>query len=78
LQFTENRELVMNAIDERGAEDEKAIRKATGLDAKTIERVIADLVEENLYEWVSKGGKKDDERGTRSQYLHKVGTPIGT
>lgn len=78
LEFTENRELVIHVIDERGAEDQKAIRKATGLETKEIERIIAQLLEENLYEWVSKGGKKDDQRGQPSLYLHKVGTPVGT
>lgn len=77
LEFTEHRELVMNAIDERGAEDEKAIRKATGLETKEIGKIVALLLAENLYEWVAKGGKKDDQRGQPSMYLHKVGTPVG-
>jgi len=77
LELTENRELVINAIDERGAEDEKAIRKAIDVDAKEIGRIVALLVEENLYEWVPKGGKKDDQRGSPSMILHKVGTPMG-
>jgi hypothetical protein len=78
LEFTEHRELVMNAIDERGAEDRKAIRGATGLEYKEIDNIISCLLSENLYEWVKKGGKKDDQRGQPSMYLHKVGTPVGT
>lgn len=78
LEFTENRELVINAIDERGAEDRKAIRHATGLEYNEIDNHIACLLSENLYEWVAKGGKKDDQRGQPSMYLHKVGTPVGT
>lgn len=77
LDLTENRELVMNAIDERGAEDEKAIRKSTGLDGKVIGSIVYQLVDEGLYEWLRKGGKKDDQRGQPSLYLHKVGTPCG-
>lgn len=78
LEFTENREIVMNAIDERGAEDRKAIRQSTGLDYSEIDNIIAILLSENLYEWVAKGGKKDDQRGQPSMILHKVGTPVGT
>lgn len=77
LEFADHRELVMNAIDERGAEDERAIRKATGLDSNEIGKIVGCLVDENLYEWVAKGGKKDDQRGQPSLYLHKVGTPCG-
>lgn len=77
LEFTEHRELVMNAIDERGAEDRKAIRTLTGLDYKEIDNIIACLLSENLYEWIAKGGKKDDQRGQPSMYLHRVGTPCG-
>lgn len=77
LEFTEHRELVMNAIDERGAEDRKAIRGATGLEYEEIDNIIACLLSENLYEWIAKGGKKDDQRGQPSMYLHKVGTPCG-
>lgn len=77
LEFTEHRELVMNAIDERGAEDRKAIKGATGLDYKEIDNIIACLLSENLYEWIAKGGKKDDQRGQPSMYLHRVGTPCG-
>lgn len=77
LEFTEHRELVMNAIDERGAEDRKAIKHATGLDYKEIDTIVACLLSENLYEWIAKGGKKDDQRGQPSMYLHKVGTPCG-
>ncbi|HEX7333432.1 MAG TPA: hypothetical protein VF290_18150 [Pyrinomonadaceae bacterium] len=77
LEFTEHRELVMNAIDERGAEDRKAIRNLTGLDYKEIDNIIACLLSENLYEWIPKGGKKDDQRGQPSMYLHRVGTPCG-
>jgi hypothetical protein len=77
LEFTEHRELVMNAIDERGAEDRKAIRALTGLEYKEIDNIVACLLSENLYEWIPKGGKKDDQRGQPSMYLHKVGTPCG-
>ena len=77
LEFTEHRELVMNAIDERGAEDRKAIKGATGLDYKEIDCIVACLLSENLYEWIPKGGKKDDQRGQPSMYLHRVGTPCG-
>lgn len=77
LEFTEHRELVMNAIDERGAEDRKAIRGMTGLEYKEIDNIIACLLSENLYEWIAKGGKKDDQRGQPSMYLHRVGTPCG-
>jgi hypothetical protein len=77
LEFTEHRELVMNSIDERGAEDRKAIKHFTGLDYKDIDSIIACLLSENLYEWLKKGGKKDDQRGQPSMYLHKVGTPCG-
>jgi hypothetical protein len=78
LEFSDQREIVINAIDERGAEDAKAIRKMTGIDGNTIDNIIAVLLSENLFEWVPKGGKKDDQRGTASMYLHRVGTPIGT
>lgn len=77
LEFSDHREIVMNAIDERGAEDAKAIRKMTGLDGNTINNIIALLLAENLYEWIAKGGKKDDQRGQPSMYLHRVGTPCG-
>ena len=77
LEFTEHREVVMNAIDDRGAEDRKAIRSFTGLEYKEIDSIIACLLSENLYEWIAKGGKKDDQRGQPSMYLHKVGTPCG-
>lgn len=77
LELTEHRELVMNAIDERGAEDRRAIKNATGLDYKEIDNIIARLLSENLYEWIAKGGKKDDQRGQPSMYLHRVGTPCG-
>lgn len=77
IEVADKRELVIMVIDERGAEDVKAIRKATGLETKEIERIVAQLLDENLYEWVSKGGKKDDQRGQPSMYLHRVGTPIG-
>lgn len=77
LEFTDQREIVMNAIDERGAEDAKVIRKLTGIDTNTINNIIAQLLEEGLYEWIRKGGKKDDQRGQPSMYLHKVGEPAG-
>lgn len=77
LELTEHRELIMHAIDERGAEDRRAIKNATGLDYKEIDCIIACLLSENLYEWIAKGGKKDDQRGQPSMYLHRVGTPCG-
>lgn len=73
LEFTENRELVINAIDERGAEDAKAIRQATGVEREEVNRIIGCLVAENLYEWIPKGGKGDDQRGSPAMILHKVG-----
>jgi hypothetical protein len=78
LDIVERRELIVNAIDERGAEDVKAIRQATGIDRKEIEWTIARLVEENLYEWVDKGGKTEVGRGTPSKILHKVGDVDGS
>ena len=77
VEIADSRELIIMAIDERGAEDQKAIRKATGLEMKVIEPILAELIDENVYEWVRKGGKKDDQRGQPSMYLHKVGTPCG-
>lgn len=77
LQFTEDRELVINAIDERGAEDEKAIRQSTGIERGTVSKIVGRLVAENLYEWIPKGGKGDDQRGSPSMILHKVGDVDG-
>lgn len=78
LEFTENRELIINAIDERGAEDLKAIRHATGIDTKIVSLVVGQLVAENLYEWINKGGKGDDQRGSPAKILHKVGELDGS
>jgi len=77
LEITENRELIIHAIDERGAEDEKAIRQATGIDRKEIGMIVARLVEENQYEWIPKRGEGEDARGTHSMILHKVGESDG-
>jgi hypothetical protein len=77
LAFTENRELVINAIDERGAGDEKAIRQTTGIEKSTVTKIVGKLVAENLYEWIPRGGKGDDQRGSPSMILHRVGTPDG-
>lgn len=77
LEFTENRELVINAIDERGAEDERAIRQATGIERTEVTKIVGRLVAENLYEWIPKGGKGDDQRGSPSMILHKVGQVDG-
>lgn len=77
LQFTEDRELIIHAIDERGAEDMKAIRQATGIDTKLVSIIVGQLVAENLYEWINKGGKKDDQRGSPAKILHRVGDVDG-
>lgn len=74
LEIAEHREKVIAAIDDRGAENVKAIRKVTGLDTKDIECVVTQLEEENLYEWIR---KHPLGRGQPEMILHKVGEPIG-
>jgi hypothetical protein len=74
LEIAEHREKVIAAIDDRGAENVKAIRKVTGLDTKEIECVVTQLEEENLYEWIR---KHPLGRGQPEMILHKVGEPIG-
>lgn len=75
LELAELRERVIAAIDDRGAENLKAIRKATGIDDRKIGAIVSQLVEENLYEWVRKFALG---RGQPELILHKVGTPVGT
>jgi hypothetical protein len=75
--FAENRERVIDAIDERGGEDEKAIRKLTGLPAGDVTRIVGQLIAEGLYEMNNKGGKTDVASGSPSKILHKVGTSDG-
>lgn len=77
LEITENRELVIDAIDNRGAEDLKAIQKSTGIKREHVGWLVGRLVAENLYEWIPKGGKGDDQRGSPSLILHKVGDRDG-
>lgn len=74
LELAELRERVIAAIDDRGSENLKAIRKATGIDAGKIGAIVSQLVEENLYEWVRKFPLG---RGQPELILHKVGAPIG-
>lgn len=74
LELAELRERVVSAIDDRGAENLKAIRKATGIDGGKIGAIVSQLVEENLYEWIR---KHPLGRGQPELILHKVGEPIG-
>lgn len=71
--LTENRERVLDAIDERGAENEKAIQQFTGIPKNEVFRIVQQLICEGLYEWIPRGGKGDDQRGSPSMILHKVG-----
>lgn len=74
LELAEHREKVIAAIDDRGAENVKAIRKLIGLPAGQIEAVVSQMVEENLYGWIR---KHPLGRGQPEFILHKVGEPIG-
>jgi hypothetical protein len=74
LELAEHREKVIAAIDDRGAENVKAIRKLIGLPAGQIEAIVSQMVEENLYEWIR---KHPLGRGQPEFILHKVGEPIG-
>lgn len=74
LELAELREKVIAAIDDRGAENVKAIKKATGIDTGKVEAIVSQLEEENLYEWVR---KHPLGRGQPEMILHKVGEPIG-
>lgn len=76
--LVESRERVVDAIDERGAEDEKAIRKLTGLPSGDVTRIVGQLIAEGLYELINKGGKTDVASGSPSKILHKVGDLDGT
>ena len=77
LEISENRELVIDAIDNRGAEDLKAIQRSTGIKKEHVGWLVGRLVAENLYEWIPKGGKGDEQRGSPSMILHKVGERDG-
>lgn len=74
LELAELREKVIAAIDDRGAENVKAIKKLTGIDTGKVEAIVSQLQEENLYEWIR---KHPLGRGQPEMILHKVGTPIG-
>jgi hypothetical protein len=74
LELAELRERVIGAIDDRGAENLKAVRKATGIESGKIGAIVSQLVEENLYEWIRKFPLG---RGQPEFILHKVGEPIG-
>lgn len=73
VDLTESRERVLDAIDERGAENEKAIQQATGMAKTEVFRIVQQLVAEGLYEWIPKGGKGEAQKGSASMILHKVG-----
>lgn len=75
LEISEHRELIISAIDERGAENVKAIKKATGISTQEVGWIVARLVAENLYEWVDKFSLG---RGSAEQILHRVGDADGT
>lgn len=75
--LTENRERILDAIEERGAENEKAIQQFTGIAKQEVFRIVQQLIAEGLYEWIPKGGKGEDQRGSPSMILHKVGEMDG-
>ncbi|HSE25764.1 MAG TPA: hypothetical protein VLB68_29125, partial [Pyrinomonadaceae bacterium] len=74
LELADLREKVMAAIDDRGAENVRAIKKVTGIDTGKVEAIVSQLESENLYEWIR---KHPLGRGQPEMILHKVGSPIG-
>jgi acylphosphatase len=73
-----NDELIRAAIDDDGRRTIDEIRDATSLSKSDIEACIGQLIASGEYDWVRRGGKKDNERGQGLMILHKVGTAIGT
>lgn len=73
-----NLDKIRAAIEDEGAQTLSQIKSLTGLAMFDVEAAVAQMVAQNEYEWIDRGGKKDDQRGQPEKILHKVGESDGT
>jgi hypothetical protein len=73
-----NQDKIRAAIEDEGAQTCRQIKELTGLALCDVEAGVGIMVAQNEYEWINRGGKKDDQRGSPEQILHRVGEPDGT
>lgn len=73
-----NFDKIRAAIEDEGAQTLAQIKSLTGLAMFDVEAAVAQMVAQNEYEWIDRGGKKDDQRGQPEKILHKVGESDGT
>lgn len=73
-----NLDKIRAALEDEGAQTLRQIKELTGLAMCDVEASIGMLVAQGEYEWIDRGGKKDDQRGSPEQIIHKVGDPDGT
>ena len=77
LYIEDVRDMVRNAVDERGACTVKEIVKQTGIKQGEIEKAVAWLVGQKEYEWIQKRGETEEARGTHLLMLHRCGASDG-
>lgn len=73
-----NLDKIRAAIEDEGAQTLQQIKSLTGLALFDVEATVGQLVAQNEYEWIDRGGKKDDQRGQPEKILHRVGESDGT
>ncbi len=72
-----NLDKIRAAIEDEGAQTLRQIKDLTSLPLSDVEAGVGQMVAQGEYEWINRGGKKDDQRGQPEQILHKVGEPDG-
>lgn len=72
-----NHDKIRAAIEDEGAQTCRQIKDLTGLALCDVEGAVGQMVANGEYEWINRGGKKEDQRGSPEQILHKVGEPDG-
>jgi hypothetical protein len=78
LYIADLREVVKNAIENRGALTVKQIITVTGIRQHDVESAVHWLViDQEEYEWIEERGETDEARGTHTMILHKIGAPHG-
>ena len=73
-----NLDKIRAAIEDEGAQTVAQIKNLTSLPLCDVEAVVGMLVAQGEYEWIARGGKKDDQRGQPEMILHKVGDSDGS
>lgn len=77
LYLDDLRVIVIDAIENSGAQTIQELILKTGKKRSDIEAVVSSLIREEEYEWIQKRGETEEARGMVKNILHKFGAAHG-